>query len=66
MIENTVLVSGSANKGVVSGHFSDNNALLYKELVSCVKVIENSGYTDSQTEISRDYFRKNNLVLFED
>ncbi len=55
-----------AHKGVISGHFSDNNTLLYKELMSCVNVIESSEYTDSQTEISRDFFRKNNLTLYEE
>lgn len=54
------------NKGVVSGHFSDNNSLLYKELISCIKIIESNNYNDSETEISRDYFRKNNLLLIEE
>ncbi len=51
----------SNTKGVVSGHFSDNNRQLYGELIACVKKIEETEYYDCFTEISRVSFKENGL-----
>ncbi len=46
---------------MVSGHFSYNNTDLYRELMACVKHIKDNNYASSSAEISREYFKENNL-----
>lgn len=50
----------------VSGHFSTNNANLYRELMACVKNIKDSGNTNTSAEISREYFREHDLNFIEE
>ena len=45
-------------EGVVSGHFSANNSILYHELIECVKKIEESNCSDTTIKISREYYHE--------